>query len=178
METGRPNACTACHLDRSLGWAAGYLADWYGQPVPTLGTEERTIAASVLLATKGDAAQRALTAWSMGWSPAKLASGDEWQPLYLAQLLADPYEAVRLVAERSLRSFPAFANARMNVLALAPEERFAAVVSGLERWRQVARRGEMNHNATILLTPDGRPVVADITALMLQRNDRRVVVRE
>ncbi|HEV8244151.1 MAG TPA: multiheme c-type cytochrome, partial [Polyangiaceae bacterium] len=37
----RPNACNLCHTDRSLGWSAGYLTRWYGQPVPVLNDRER-----------------------------------------------------------------------------------------------------------------------------------------
>ncbi|HSH75386.1 MAG TPA: cytochrome c3 family protein, partial [Longimicrobiales bacterium] len=30
LESGRPNACNLCHLDRTLAWSAEYLNDWYG----------------------------------------------------------------------------------------------------------------------------------------------------
>ena len=56
---------------------------------------ERDVAAGVLWAVRGDAGQRALVAWHMGWGPAQEASGTDWLPLYLALLLDDPYPAVR-----------------------------------------------------------------------------------
>ena len=30
VETGRPNACNQCHLDRTLAWTGEALAEWYG----------------------------------------------------------------------------------------------------------------------------------------------------
>ena len=69
LETGRPNACNQCHLDKTLDWTAENLQKWYGVPKPKLSKEEKTVAASVLWTLKGDAGQRALMAWSLGWEP-------------------------------------------------------------------------------------------------------------
>ena len=68
-----------------------------------LTEEERNIAASVLWTVKGDAGQRALMAWSMGWDAAREASGDDWMTGYLTQLMGDPYDPIRFIAGRSLR---------------------------------------------------------------------------
>jgi hypothetical protein len=51
---------------------------------------------------KDNAASRALDARMMGWSEAQSVSGNDWQPIHLAQLLNDSYLAVRLIARRSL----------------------------------------------------------------------------
>ena len=59
---------------------------------------------------RGDAGQRALIAWSMGWPPAQRASGTSWMAPSLSVLMNDPYEAVRFIAHRSLRSLPGFAD--------------------------------------------------------------------
>lgn len=40
--------------------------------------EQRSIAASLLWILKGDAAQRAVTAWHFGWQPATDVSGGGW----------------------------------------------------------------------------------------------------
>lgn len=104
LATGRPNACNLCHLDRTLDWTARHLADWYGQPVAELGTDPRRVADSVRLALSGDAGQRAIIAWHLGWEPARKASGSDWIPPILGILLDDPYAAVRCVAGRSLRA--------------------------------------------------------------------------
>ena len=36
LETGRPNACNLCHLDRTLAWTAKHLEGWYGFAPPEL----------------------------------------------------------------------------------------------------------------------------------------------
>jgi hypothetical protein len=100
LETGRPNACNQCHLDRSLRWAAESLEAWYGQAQPELTEIQQAVPAALIWLLSGDAGQRALMAWSMGWEAARQASGAEWMPQFLTQLLLDPYDAVRLIAHR------------------------------------------------------------------------------
>jgi hypothetical protein len=108
LDTGRPNACNQCHLDRTLAWAARSLGDWYGQPEPALSDDQREVAASVLWALTGNAGQRALMAWSFGWDAARQASGSDWMAPLLGQLLADPYDSVRFVAYQALKEYPGF----------------------------------------------------------------------
>ena len=105
LDTGRPNACNLCHLDKTMEWSADYLEEWYGQPKPSLTLENRTVAASVLWLLKGDAGLRALTAWHYGWEAAQQTSGLYWQTPLLSRLLEDPYSVVRYIAARSLQSF-------------------------------------------------------------------------
>lgn len=102
LQTGRPNACNLCHLDQTLDWTAQHLKAWYNQEVPEMPV--RSVSHILQLALSGDAGQRALAAWHLGWSEAQLASGTNWIAPVLAQLLDDPYAAVRLVAERSART--------------------------------------------------------------------------
>jgi Cytochrome c552/Cytochrome c554 and c-prime len=102
LATGRPNACSQCHLDRPLAWAAERLEAWYAIPAPELGNDERNVAAGVLWTLKGDAGQRALMAWSLGWDAAREASGTDWITPYLGILMRDSYRAVRYIAQRSL----------------------------------------------------------------------------
>ena len=106
VATGRPLACNQCHLDRTLAWSGERLEAWYGIPSIPLTPEQRSVSAAVLAALGGDAGQRALAAWAMGWDSALEASGSDWQALYLSVLLEDPYEAVRHVARRSLAGLP------------------------------------------------------------------------
>lgn len=105
LATGRPNACNLCHLDQTLAWTADHLAAWYRQPRPErLPAPASAVAEAVRLGLSGDAGQRALIAWHLGWKPAISASGSEWMPPLLGQLLDDPYAAIRCVAERSARA--------------------------------------------------------------------------
>ena len=109
IATGRPNACNLCHLDQPYGWTGQKLEEWYGRSAPRLPPEHREVAASVVGILRGDAGARALWAWSLGWSPAQEASGStDWMLLYLGELLTDPYDAVRYIAHRSLRSLPGY----------------------------------------------------------------------
>ena len=71
VDSGRPNACNLCHLDQTLEWSSRYLKEWYGQPLVELDADERSIAASVLWVLKGDAAQRTILAWHLGWDTAR-----------------------------------------------------------------------------------------------------------
>ena len=103
VEVGRPNACNLCHLDKSLGWTADHLAQWYGIEKPLLSEDERGVPAALILMYSGDASLRALTAHAMGWEPAREVSGSDWLAKPLIDLLLDEYDAVRFIAERSLR---------------------------------------------------------------------------
>ncbi len=99
----RPNACNLCHLDKTLAWTARHLNQRYGIPVPELDQIHEKVAASVLWGVRGDAVQRVVSAWHMGQPWAVEASGGDWTVPYLAEMLVDPYPAIRLVAHRSLR---------------------------------------------------------------------------
>src|SRR5205823_2491003 len=102
-------------------WTSEKLEQWYGTPQAPLGPDEKTVAASLLWLLRGDAGQRALVAWSMGWKPAQEVAGTSWMPPYLSLLLDDPYDAVRFIAGRSLRSLPAFAEFSSDPVASRPQ---------------------------------------------------------
>jgi hypothetical protein len=101
--TGRPNACNLCHLDKSLGWTARSLQQWYGREAPPLDDDQREVPSALLLGLTGDAGQRALIAWALGWQPAQAASKLTAASTLLGILRDDPYDAVRYIATRSLR---------------------------------------------------------------------------
>ncbi len=71
VQTGRPNACNQCHLDKSLGWTQTHLSEWYATPKVELNDEQAKLSAMAVMLLRGDAGQRALTAWSMGWDEAQ-----------------------------------------------------------------------------------------------------------
>jgi hypothetical protein len=166
LATGRPNACNQCHLDRTLAWTARWLHDWYGTAEPHLSDDEQQVAASVLWTLKGDAGQRALMAWSLGWSGAQESSGRDWLVPFLAELLCDPYDAVRLIAERSLRTLPGFAGFR-GELTESAEGPGRAKDKAVATWRE---QGPAKGRAAVLLRPDGSLDAATFARLLQQRD--------
>ena len=149
IETGRPNACNTCHLDKTLAWTARALDEWYRTPRPALGQDEETVAAAVLWLLKGDAGQRAIVAQAMGWRAAQEASGAGWLAPYLALTQKDQYDAVRLIASRSLATLPRFDRARLP--RDAPQ---------------------------LLITSDGAFDADRVNRIVRERNNRRLVYRE
>jgi hypothetical protein len=103
LDVGRPNACNQCHLDKTLKWTDDYMQRWYSHAPNELTDDQKTVSATVLWMLTGDAGLRVLAAWTAGWPEATKVSGDAWLAPYLGQLLSDPYDAVRYIAERSLR---------------------------------------------------------------------------
>jgi hypothetical protein len=176
LHTGRPNACNACHLDRSLGWTQRYLGQWYGVKPIALSDEQQSIAASLLWLLRGDAGQRALMAWAMSWPPARQASGTDWMPPFLSLLFGDPYDAVRVIAYRSLRAQPGFGAFRADMLAPAAD-RLAAGGRAVDAWR-ARGRSQRNGDAGLLLDRDGDLIADEVERLLVHRDDRRVNLRE
>ncbi len=177
VETGRPNACNQCHQDQTLAWAADWLATWYDAPVPEFSEDERNVAAMVLWALRGDAGQRALAAWSLGWGPARRASGGKWVVPYLAQLLSDPYDAVRYIAWQSLRSQPGFRDLDYDFMAPA-RERDAVRLRLLRGWHRTRASAQRPTGAPILITPDGTLDWTRFEQLLRQRDETPVNLAE
>jgi hypothetical protein len=177
IDTGRPNACNACHLDRSLGWTSRYLEAWYGHVPPVLTDDEQTVAASVLWLLRGDAGQRALVASAMGWAPAQQASGKEWLSAYLAGVLDDDYAAIRLIAYRSLRTLPGFDNFSDEAVVASKAARAADVMKAMGIWRN-SRKTARRVDATLLFNPDGTFQVEAIQRLVHLRDQRPVRLYE
>lgn len=134
LDTGRPNACNLCHLDKSLGWTASKLSDWFRQPIPPMTDEQKTTSAALVGLLKGDAGQRSLFAWHFGWGPAQAVSGAQWMPRFLAESLVDPYSNVRYLAQRSLKTIPGFENLQYNYVS-ALTNRAEVRRRVLESWR-------------------------------------------
>lgn len=155
LETGRPNACNQCHLDKTMGWAADHLHTWYGTERPALTSDQESIAASILWLLRGHAGQRALAAWTLGWEPAKEASGSDWMAPFLAELLADPYPAVRAIAYRSLRQLPGFEDFAYDRTG-SVDQRESAVSKAYSLWeRDAAGANREARGSATLVGADG-----------------------
>ena len=157
LEHGRPNACNLCHLDKPLAWTAQRLAEDWNVAAPDLPDERGAVAEAPFRLLTGDAGQRALWAWHMGWKPALEASGDAWQAPFLAATLDDPYAVVRGIAVRSLREAPGYGSFQFDFAASAAQRSGAS-----ERARRVWSQTE---------TPSAVPF--DSIELLLRRRDDR-----
>jgi hypothetical protein len=177
LSTGRPNACNLCHLDKTLKWASDALQKLYGIPAPVLTEDDKEIAASLLLLLGGDAGQRAVVAQSMGWPPAQKASGSEWMAPYLAQLLDDPYEALRFIVYRSLRLTPGFDDFVYDFTATHPQ-RVVGANRAMDNWRMTRDRLGRLANPELLLDASGSVRLDVVNRLVQGRNNRPVFLRE
>ena len=174
VESGRPNACNLCHLDQTLDWSGRYLNEWYGQPLVELDEDEQSVAASVLWTLKGDAAQRAILAWHMGWDVAREASGGTWMAAYLAQLLTDSYSATRQVAYRSITHLPGFEAFEYDYVAPRSELESKAT-EATEIW--LGFRGPEQAIRRLLITDDGIDV-DEWLRLLAERDERPLAIVE
>ena len=152
------------------------MAKRTGQAKPTVPGEHRTTAASVLWLLKGDAGQRALAAWHMGWQPALEASGSGWQSPLLAELLNDPYSAVRYMAHKALARQPGFGEFEYDFVADEPA-RLAKREAALAKW--MPPTGNVPGNpAGVLLSADGQRLTNRVQRLIQTRDNRPMRLRE
>jgi hypothetical protein len=166
-----------CHLDQTLGWTAQHLAEWYRQPKPELTAVEQNVSAAVTWLLKGDAGQRALIAYSMGWAPAKQTTGDQWLAPYLALLLDDPYSAVRYIAQRSLKRLPGYQDFAYDFAGSA-EYRSAAPSRALEIWTRAQSSRALRDRPHLFINAQGALRQDEINSLKLQRDNHSMDLQE
>lgn len=176
QSAGRLTACNQCHLDETLDWAASRLHEWYGSNRPTLSREDTEVSAAVLHALKGDAGQRAIVAWSLGWPEAHAASGQDWIAPYLAQLLEDPYDAVRYIATRSLKRLPGYADFDHDYIG-RPDQLADGRIRALKRWQPNQVSGK-SRRREVLVDPDGFLMTGRFDHILQQRDNRPMTISE
>lgn len=174
---GRPNACNLCHLDKTFSWTAEQLFVRYGQTMPELTAEQKSLAAGVIWALKGDAMQRVLAAWSMGWGPARDVSGDDWTHPFLAQLLDDPYTVVRSVAHQSLKVTGRFDEVPYDYLG-DHTQRESAIQAVRKIWNSPSSKKGRAADDALLINSDRAVRKDEFERLLKERNDRRVYIVE
>jgi predicted CXXCH cytochrome family protein len=172
----RPNACNLCHLDKTLAWTAEQLSNRYGTPSIPLADEHNNIAASILWALRGDAAQRAIVAWHMGQPWALEVSGKNWVEPYLSRLLVDPYSVVRLIAHRSLTQLGG-ENIPFDYLG-NEQEREQVMQTYLDRWQQNTESLDQVLPPATLLEGPGRVRWDVVENIYQQRDNRRLFISE
>jgi hypothetical protein len=96
-------------------------------------------------------------------------------PPFLAQLLDDPYDAVRLVAGRSLKAIPAFHDFKYDPIS-PPRTRRDVQLRAMALWdRTRDRTGPPDPR---LLMGDAGVNVEAVLQLLKQRDNRRILMRE
>ena len=177
IKTGRPNACNLCHLDKTLDWTAEHLAKRTGKPKAEVPPIHKTTAASAVWLLKGDAGQRALAAWHMGWEPALLASGSGWQSPLLTDTLNDPYSAVRYIAHKALLKQPGFVTYKYDFVA-DETKRLAKQQEAMNIWRREQKITIPNPAGTVLLNEKRVRDFESIKDLIRTRDNRPIRLRE
>jgi hypothetical protein len=174
---GRPNACNLCHLDKTLAWTAQKLQAWYKQPEPELSLENQTLSAAVQWIVKGDAGQRALITWGMGWEPAQKISGRDWLYPYLIYSLTDSYAAIRFEAWKSLQTLPGF-NGFSFTYTANESSRSKAADDAYKKWLQQAHDLSPLFPAESALENDGRCQQEIFQKLRSERDEKPIVLAE
>ncbi|MBI3464249.1 MAG: hypothetical protein HY000_14515 [Planctomycetes bacterium] len=163
---GRPNACNQCHTDKPLAWTADWLQRWYGRPIPNLDESQQTAADSVVRLLCGNAVERLVAAWSLGWPEAQQTASTAWAAPFLLVTLQDSYPAVRQFAYESLRRQPGFERARYDYLCLQ-DERQRQIDALRAHWRKMQHPKPPPHARSDGATPasaafpDAIPMSAD-----------------
>jgi hypothetical protein len=174
VDARRPTACNLCHLDKTLAWTSKHLHDWYGHEMPGLNEEQNTVSSAVIMSTTGDAGLRALMAWHMSWPPAVAASkSDGWIQAYLTILLKDPYDAVRYIAGRSLKTFESHADLNYDFIA-GKNELNQSAGEAMQMWHRAKGQAA---RPTVLLE-EGGFLSPKLGELFQRRNDRDVYLLE
>ena len=106
-----------------------------------------------------------------------IVPGNNWIAPFLAELLADPYDAVRYIAYASIRKLPGYKDFDYDFMG-RPKNRVAARKKAAEQWeRSGSSKAHSGHDA-ILFDAEGRLRAEDIARLLSERDDRRVSLFE
>jgi len=174
---GRPNACNLCHLNQTLAWTAQKLEAWYHQPMPQLSSDDQNIAAAVQWTVKGDAGQRALIAWGMGWESAQKTAGRDWIYPYLIYSMSDPYAAVRFDAWKSLQTLPGFSD--FSFTYTAADDLISEVTAhAYEKWLREIRDPNATYQPETVLDADGHFRQDIFQRLRSERDDKPIILAE
>ena len=140
-----------------------------------MSQEEKEVASSVRWLLKGDAGQRAIIGWHLGWGPAQAASGTSWMAPYLAELLTDSYDVVRFIGYHSLESLPGFAGFKYDYVA-PPQIRQRNRERVMKLWREQSERP--SDSAPVLIDGNGEIIEALYENMRNKRLDPPVILNE
>ncbi|KFE72159.1 cytochrome c3 family protein [Hyalangium minutum] len=179
-----PEACTLCHTDRSVKWAAQNLKQQQGQPAPELPTDSSfEVAESVRTLLSGDVVQRAVAATALGEK--RSATGSPlarlWAVPFLLQGMEDDYASIRRMSWLSLETLvgragevkPAVATSAAQLPRFAPqatpEERQQVVRSWRQWWAALDKGDIPRPDPAVPLDAALEPLPATVEQLLRKR---------
>jgi predicted CXXCH cytochrome family protein len=181
----RPNACTSCHLDRSLAWAGQAARQWWGErfqvPAARGDGADVAIADTVAALLGGDPVQRAVAARMAGRADTPLTP--QARALLIPHLLTamkrDRYPAIRRFAGKSVAAITRDLAAAGLDLGMAdglaafdfigPAEERSRIVSELEaRWARAPKQALPPPAEGLLLDSAHLPLAAEVERLLAQ----------
>jgi len=179
--SGLPNGCNTCHVDRSLGWTAQLLADWWGQPAPAgdplFDGDRSHVSETLLQLLRGHALSRAIAVQMLGRDDGREAAPGLWRVPFLLEGLDDPYPVVRKNAQRSLRRQPGFGDAAFGYVD-TPDQRRAQIAALRQRWEAMAAEHAGGVPAAVPLTTEGLPEASTLARLRESRDDVELNIAE
>ncbi len=192
-EAGRPHACTLCHLDRSLDWAAQELDRLWGDgrgdypsPSERLDGAPLSMPDGVASLLSGDAVQRAVYAAASG-NPNGAAWNQGFLRVHLLVALGDAYPAIRWLAKRSLLALEGRMASGIGESLAAwehdadPIERVAQLrklIGMLVQKAPASLRPAADRAAAFLIGEDLSPMMQEISALLDLQSERVISIGE
>ena len=157
-------------------WTNEHLAKWYNHEPAELDSEAKRISSVLEMLLKGDAGQRAIAAWHMGWEPARQASGGDWQAGWLLRTLNDPYSAVRYIAHKAFKPIPAWPRRSSTTPRPWPSAPRRFKPDGLGK--QLPEQTGVAQQIELLIDGQGKPIEAEARRLEAKRNNRPMTLQE
>jgi hypothetical protein len=189
VESGRPNACTVCHLDRSALWAAERMREFWGSKyeLPESRQDGAPLGLSEALASlhAGDPVQRVVYAWQLGRADAALSK--ETRTALLGNLLVgfvDTYGAVRLTARRSALRLDETLNLGLSDVLLSfdvqaePARRNRDLLNILRHFEIAARERAGSPPADLLVTNEFHLETGRVRSLLDHQAERAIETGE
>ncbi len=174
IESGIPNACNQCHVDKSLEWTNQSLATWRGEEPSTIGTPYAGLSATVAHVLSGNALQRALAIEQLGANDNFELAGVDWRARLLVESLDDQYEANRYLAYRALQKMPGFEDFPFDYI--EPEaDRAKQISEARRRWQNQENESQLSR-LRVLLGGDSQDKVDELVDRL--KNKRATVAIE
>jgi hypothetical protein len=189
VEGGRPDACTACHLDRTASWAADRMRDFWGPRYERPrarpdGAPLEGVAEALASLQAGDPVERASYAAALGRADGALPAAARGALLANAVVgLGDAYGAIRYLARQAALTLDAGLGGPLQAElvrydTLAPREKRDQDLAALVRRLDAATAPLGPPPAGMLITPDHRLDMDQVRALLGRQAGRAISIGE